>query len=189
MRRVLLLKARGDKTTGVRFVIPTTGTTSLGAFTFDFRPSNTASRYYVLQYTTDGTTFTDFTDTTKITGGTSATAIAANGGKAAILAGGVLDFGQTANNFFTGTSYDLSALVGVSNNANFAVQVVSTFDPTTLTGYLAATTTSTYGTAGTNRFDNVLLTAISGAAIPEPTTLALLAVGGVGLVTRLRRKK
>jgi len=68
-----------------------------------------------------------------------------------------------------------------ANTANFGFRVVAAFAPGT-SGYLASRSTSTYGPAGTLRFDDVT---ISGNVIPAPGAIALLAVAG--LVTRRRR--
>jgi len=56
-------------------------------------------------------------------------------------------------------TYDFSSITAVNNNSSFAVRYVTDFDGT---AYLAAKSSSTYGTGGTIRFDNVT---ISGTAI------------------------
>jgi MYXO-CTERM domain-containing protein len=69
-----------------------------------------------------------------------------------------------------------------ANSANFGFRVLAAFAPGT-SGYLASRSTSTYGTAGTLRFDDVT---INGTAIPAPGAIALL--GAAGLVGARRRR-
>jgi hypothetical protein len=54
-------------------------------------------------------------------------------------------------------SLDFTAVTGLNNNANAGFRVVSTFDPNT-NNYLAARSTSSYGTSSTVRFDLVKIT-------------------------------
>lgn len=64
----------------------------------------------------------------------------------------------TSGNTWYFRSLDFTAVSGLNNNANAAFRVVSTFDP--ITGnYRAATSTSSYATSGTCRFDLVKVSA------------------------------
>jgi len=145
----------GDKTRGVRFAINTTGWMDI-VIGYDLRHSNTSSRYEQVQYSLDGSTFID-----------------------------IARFdGNAGDTWFKGRSVDLSGIAGVNNNPHFAFQVVSTFAPNT-SAYVASNPTSSYGTAGTWRFDMVTVQA---APIPEPEAYALM-LAGLGLVGLMARRR
>lgn len=153
----------GNKTSGVQFMVSTTGFNSI-TLSWDQRFSNRASKYGVVQYTTDGVSFQDAP-----TSQFSATA----GGDA------------WTNNL----SYDFSSVAGVNNNATFGVRMVSTFAPSSTAYAPAAVSGSTYGTNGTWRFDMVTLSGTAIPPVPEPGTYALLlaGLGVVGFIARRRR--
>lgn len=111
---------------------------------WDNRHSNTCSRYVQFQYSIDGSSFTS-----------------------AGLAGDGLFFATAGDTWFNQRSVDLSGISGVNNNANFAFRVVTVFDPSLGNAYSASNPTSTYGTAGTLRFDMVTVegTALASASI------------------------
>ena len=119
-------------TAGVQFTLPTTAAGG-GAgfddlvFRFDQRNSGTANRFFEFQYTLDGTNFLTFEQYT---------------------AGGV-------DSFFTRT-IDLTGLAGANNNPNFAVRMVSVFDPAT-GAYAPTNGASAYAPTGTVRYDQVTL--------------------------------
>lgn len=143
------------ETRGVRFNVSTTTFDSI-IVNFDWRTSNTGSDLLRAEYSVDG--------------GTTWVATAPLFDSAG---------GDTWNNNRT---LDLSAIAGVNNNAGFAVRFVAAVDP--VTGrYRAANPTSTYGTAGTWRFDNVT---VNGTLIPSPGAIALVGLGG--LVAGRRRR-
>jgi len=162
---------------GARFDVSTAGIDP-GAdsisFTFDLRTSNTASRWYRVDYTTDG-------------GSSWTLGTASRLGEDGVSAGDVWHLGNT---FIIG---DAAAL----NNALFGVRVVSVFSPVAFTQYNGpisyganeayesarnpiSGTNSAYG-GGTWRFDNVTV-----AAVPAPGAIALL--GLAGLVGSRRRR-
>jgi hypothetical protein len=145
----------GDKSRGVQFNVSTAGYRDI-VVTWDQRHSNTAARDVLFQYTTDGSTWID------------AGSFAATAGDA----------------WFNGRTVDLSTVAAVEDNAEFGFRVVATFAPGT-SSYAASTLGSTYGTAGTWRFDMVTVSAMP---IPEPGTYALMAAGllAVGFFARRR---
>ena len=111
-------------TAGAQFAVSTTGFENV-IITFGLRTSNTASKYAQLQYSTNGTDFTNFGDVITGTG-----------------------------DVWTSLSRDLSFLTTTDNNSAFAFRVVSVFAPGT-SAYAAAGLGKTYGTGGTYGFDLV----------------------------------
>jgi hypothetical protein len=78
----------------------------------------------------------------------------------------------------TSFSYDFSSITGLNNNSNIVFRLAELNNITTGTSTVAA--------AGTGRVDNVIIT----ASVPEPSSGALLVLGGVSLVAiRSLRKK
>ena len=122
------------KTAGVEFHVSTLGYEHI-SFVFDQRLSNTASNTWMMQYCTDVNASTPewidaqlFTVVPQPTG--------------------------TGDTWFNLRSVDLTSISALNNNSNAGFRVVSDFDPTA-GAYLAARSTSTYGPAGTSRFDMV----------------------------------
>lgn len=151
---------------GVQFDVATTGFTDIKV-TFDTRHSNTASKWLRFDYTTDGSTW--------VLGSAATNSV----------------FEATAgDSWFNGRSVDLSGVTAVNNNANFAFRVVAIFGPetgpfddsATYVQYWASNSSSSYAATGTLRYDMVTV-----EGVPEPGTMAALAIGGLGLLARRRR--
>lgn len=146
-----------NKTAGVEVAVSTVGMRNI-MVTFDQRHSNTSSRFAQFQYSTDGTTFTDFGD---------------------------LFVGDTGDTWFNGRTVDLTGVAGVANNANFEFRIVAAFAPGT-SEYTASRSTSAYGPTGTWRFDMVTVSGdlIPAAPVPAPAGLVLFSIGGVTVLGR-----
>jgi hypothetical protein len=126
---------------GVRFDVDTTGYENISISWFQ-RNSATASRYGRLQYTVDGSNFTD-ADVISI----------------------------TTSNVFTSETVNLASNPTVANAPAFGFRIVDEWE-STATGsgsaaYVATRSGSTYSTSGTWRFDMVT---ISGDIIPGANT-------------------
>jgi len=92
--------------------------------------------------------------------------------------GGSWSSTKTAIN--TSFSYDFSSITGLDNNSGIVFRLAELNNITTGTSTVAAT--------GTGRVDNVIITAF--APVPEPSSGALLVLGGAALVAvRSFRKK
>lgn len=122
-----------NKTAGAGFNVSTIGYRNL-KISYDSRNSNTGSKYMRLQYTTNGTDFTDYP------------------------AASVFSIPGS----FESRLLDLTGFPGVRNNANFGFRVVSEYENTAnygvgATNYVAAS--GNYGVSGTIRYDIVTVVA------------------------------
>lgn len=147
----------GNKTAGLRFNLSTLGYQNI-SLNWDQRLSGTASKYFRLQYTTNGTDFLDYNVIT----------MAGNG-----------SFETKTNN--------LSGVVGINNNPNFGFRIVAEFESTAITNANAnyvTTSASSYGPAGTVRYDmfTVYGTPIPAAIPPSITGQPVDQVAVVGSV-------
>lgn len=133
----------GDLTRGIQFDVSTASKTGI-IISFAQYQSNTSSKYTLMQYTTDGTTWnTVDLDAVNTAGST-----------------GTIDY---TNNMFVadagGTWYirvvDLTGITAVNNAANFGFRILAAFDPATGNSYTPVNSGSTYGTSGTIRYDIV----------------------------------
>lgn len=147
----------GSGTRGVQFATSTAGFENIQV-SWQHRHSNTSSRFVQFQYSTDGLSFTS-----------------------AGLAGDGI-FTATAGDTWFARSVDLSGIAGVADNASFAFRVVAIVDAAS-GNYLTSNPTSTYGTAGTNRFD---LVTVTGTVVPAPSAAAAMVL--VGLAASRRRR-
>ena len=131
----------GDRTRGVQFNVSTSGRQNI-LVTWATLDSNTGSRYSRLQYTTNGSTYLDFPTTTTNT-----------------------------ITVFTAKTNSLAAVSGVNDNPNFGIRIVAEFESSATgnnnSNYVAAGTT--YGTAGTVRFDMVTISGVPIVSGTAPT--------------------
>jgi hypothetical protein len=139
------VQGTGNKTRGMQFTVSTAGRQNI-VISWSSQSSPSGSKYGRLQYTTNGIDFVDF-----------------------------------SNAFINGTSFtvktnSLAAISGVNNNPNFAFRFVSEFENTAAntanTNYVPANSSS-YGTAGTMRYDMVTA---SGSSYVAATAAALTSV-------------
>ncbi|MBS4051086.1 MAG: VPLPA-CTERM sorting domain-containing protein [Methylomonas sp.] len=145
----------GDKTRGVQFNVSTVGFKDI-TISYDLRHSNTSSRYELVQYSLDGINFIDST----------------------------LFDGNAGDTWFNNRSIDFSSIAGVADNANFALRIVAAFAPNS-SAYLPSNVGSSYGTAGTWRFD---MATVSGSPVPVPAAFWMMSAGLLGLVGINRRR-
>ena len=156
-------QSTGDLSRGVQYYIDTSGYTNL-LLTFAQRNSATASAWTALLYTLDGSTWTAATNFQMPA--------------------------SASTTFVGGISYNFASILGANDNANFGIELLATYAPGT-SAYTATGSGSSYGTAGTIRYDNVLLSGTPIAeAVPEPETYALMlaGLGLLGLVARRRAR-
>jgi hypothetical protein len=140
----------GNKTRGAQFSVSTLGYANI-SLAWDQRVSGTASKYFRLQYTTNGT---DYVDGPLIT--------------------------MQANSVFETKSNNLATIPGVNNNPNFGFRILAEFESTAITNANAnyvTTSASGYSTLGTVRFDMVT---VYGTAMPTITAQPASAVAVVG---------
>lgn len=154
--------AATNKTYGVRFNVNTTGLRNI-IFTLSTRLTTTASRYSRLQYTTDGTTFTDYPGSSTYTG-----------------AGSTWD-STGAGPANAGRIFDLSAFSGVRNNPSFGVRVVTETENTATYGASSVTNytglSAGYSTSGTVSYDLVDFEASVTNANDVPTVATITSFG------------
>jgi len=176
-----------NETAGVQFAASTVGYEDI-TVSFDMRHSNTASRFWAIYYTTDGSTWNRFA----VGPGNASPGATPSGGNPASTAGlfgtngtfSAFDGTVTGagDDWFNGRSFDLSSIAGVEGNANFGLRIVTSFDSGSA---YQASSGGAYG-GGTARFDMVTINGT--AVIPEPSTYALLGAGAIGLAFFRRRR-
>ncbi|MDB5354663.1 MAG: sorting protein [Phycisphaerales bacterium] len=145
-------------TQGAEFDVPTTGFSGIKV-SFDWQPTNKGVEDVELQYNPDVTNASGWV----------------NGGLFSnTVPGGVWNNANIV---------DLSGLGSVANDPNFGIRIVSAYHPGT-SAYADTTGAALNNSSGNIRFDNVT---VSGVA-PEPTSLSVLALGGLGLLARRRNR-
>ena len=150
-------------------------TSSLGYtginLSWDQTGSSTGPTNFSVLYSTDsGANFTQF----------ATYAIVKSSGTLINYSDGVTGGSWLSNKLATNTSfsYDLSSITGLDSNSDIVFRLAQLNNITS--------GASTVSTSGTGRIDNVIIT----ASVPEPSSGALLVLGGVALVAvRSLRKK
>jgi hypothetical protein len=137
------VQSTGNKTGGVEFDVSTVGYSNI-VVRWDHRATKTASKYYRLQYCTDGNTFLDYSTPVTI----------------------------HVDSVFEIQTNSLAATFGVNNNSNFRFRILSEFESSAtgggLNGYATPYGTNSYDpNMGSVRFDYVT---VLGIAIPGGNT-------------------
>lgn len=165
---------------GVQFVTSTFGYTNV-TLSFDIDITNQGSANLVVQYTTNGSSWTDVpyadytsTGTASALLGTGALTLKNNTNPldtntvSGAYLSGVGDSVANTDTWFQGISVNLSTVSGVSNDANFGIRIVNASKGA---DDLALAGTALNNTSGNWRFDNVYI-----YAVPEPGSYALTLV-------------
>jgi hypothetical protein len=140
-------KETGNKTAGVQFNVSTVGYSNI-VVRWDHRVTSTASKYYRLQYSANGSSFTDY-----------ATPV--------IMQAGL----SSPSSYYEAQTNSLANIPAVNNNPNFAFRIVSEFEQSAIgygTNDYVTVSNSTYSPLNGNvRFDYVT---ILGTLIPGGNT-------------------
>lgn len=168
----------GSGTRGLQVAVSTAGFANISV-SLDFRESGTVSRFFQLQASANGSTFNN------VSGGIASFGAVNNNTGTSFTSAGL--FANTASSgsqaFVQSINYTFAPGSIFENNPNFAFRWVAVFDPADGANYISsnAGTTAAYATGGTGRFDMVSVT-----SVPEPSTLALSALGLTTLLFRQR---
>jgi endonuclease/exonuclease/phosphatase family metal-dependent hydrolase len=135
----------GNKTRGVQFNVSTAARHNI-VVAWSSEAPNTGSRYIHLQYSTNGVDFIDFPTAT------------------------------TNTTSFTIKTNNLTTYSGVNNNPNFAFRILAEFESTAISNananYVAGNPASSYGTAGSVRYD--MVTVLGSAIVTPPSPSPIL---------------
>jgi 2',3'-cyclic-nucleotide 2'-phosphodiesterase (5'-nucleotidase family) len=157
-----------NESSGVEFRTSTVGHENI-IFSYDHRLSNSATRTARIQYTLDGSTWTNLA----LDGSNYNNSACANRGG---LDGGRIDasdpVGTNVSDSWGRRVIDLSGISGVNNNPNFGIRVLAAHYSNT-GEFRSANTVTGIATGGTWRFDNVSFTG-DVITTPPPFTLQIL---------------
>jgi hypothetical protein len=146
-----------------QFQVNTTGLADIH-FSWDQTSSNTGPKDYILQYSTNGTTFTNFETYSVLNNNTP----------------NPLWNATTSSSLFS-MSQDLSAIAALDNASTVYFRLT---DADTV----AAGSASPVATAGTDRVDNVVVTGTP-LATPEPSGIVLTTIGIASLMLAAMRRR
>jgi PEP-CTERM motif len=142
------------------FSVSTLSLAGIGV-SFEQASSSTGPGSFTLQYSTDGASFTNFANYT---------VVAMSGANS--WSNNVAGAGETASEY----SYDLSSVTALDNQSAIYFRLLDNATTTPSGGTVAAT--------GTDRVDDFTI-----GTVPEPSTMALAAVGGVACLLAMRRRR
>jgi hypothetical protein len=142
---------------GSQYLVDTTGYQDI-VLTYDWFCTTQGVKHQQVQYTTDGSVWNNV---------------------------GPLVVGPATEGWTNGITVDMSSIAGVNDNPFFGVRIVSAYAPDGPNAgqYVNLAGNPINSTSGNWRMDSIN---ISGNLIPEPGSLSLLALGGLGLVARRR---
>lgn len=147
-----------NESSGVQYNVSTVGFQNI-LFTWDQRWSGTATNTVRVQYTLDGTTWTNFTMTSANT----------------TFCNGAIDNGRFLNNGvgdqYRRISVNFSSITGANNNASFGVRIVAAHFQAT-TDFRQTTNFANIATGGTWRFDNVSFQGLADVSIASASNFA-----------------
>jgi hypothetical protein len=174
-------------TQGAQFYTSTVGYSSPINVSFDWYATTQGEANLQLEYTTGGGTWHNVAISFSGSGSAGLQALTNSTDPNIVLGSYVSDNLLTGGtlagqDWFTGLTATIND-PAAANNPNFAIEMVNASSGTACV--------STQGTALNNssgnwRFDNIT---ISAAAVPEPSTIAMLAVGALGAATYYRRRR
>ena len=169
---------------GARFDVSTVGFQDV-TINWDLRQSNSSSRFSAFEFSANGgNSWTTLTNPSLITIGNASGTPADIGGQ--VTAGGLMTR-NTGDRWLNNNSVNLSSFAAVNNNANFSFRVVAAFDPASNTFVRTDTGASPIVNSGTWRFDMVTVSGVT--AVPEPSSIALLSLVGIGSFALRRLRK
>lgn len=145
---------------GAEFLTSTLGYKDI-VLTYDWSPTTQGVKHQQVQYTTDGSSWTNV---------------------------GALQVGPATESWVNGITIDMSAIVDVNNNPLFGARIVSAYAPSGPNAgqYVNLAGNPINSTSGNWRIDTIT---VSGNVVPEPATLALVGLGAVGICGLFRRRR
>ena len=167
---------------GAQFLTSTAGFNGIQV-SFDWSPTTQGENKLQLQYTLNGTTYTNVP--ASMFTGTAVALTMTNTASANTVMGGYLQ-ATSSTAYMNGITANLSTIAGAANDKNFGIRLVSAAtgtDDTSVAG------TALNNTSGNWRFDEVTIsgTAIA-SGVPEPGTFVWVAAGFAGLLALMRRR-